>query len=94
MPANDPLLQPYQLKKLTLKNRPLEEDRFACFNYDFLLRKAKDLRSFGNEDKSVLGHEDVARLLLDALMVFAKAKSARLKETAIGRIGKVSRNAE
>lgn len=62
-----------------------EENGFARLHDDLLFGKTKDLRSLGNEYKCVLRHEYVARLLFDALMVFAEAKPARLKEAAIGR---------
>lgn len=73
---------------------PFEKDRFARLHYDFLLGESKHLRSLGNENKRVLSHEYVARLLFDALVIFAEAELAGLKKAAVGRFGKVSWNAE
>ena len=71
-----------------------EKYGFARLHYDFLIGKAKLLRSFGNENEGVLRHEYIARLLFDALMVFAETESADLQEAAVGIADKIARNAE
>jgi len=71
-----------------------EEYRFARFHHDLLMGKPKHFRSFGYENEGVFRHEYIARLLFDALMVFAEAEFAGLKEAAVRRFGKISWNTE
>lgn len=73
---------------------PFEKYGFARLHYDFSIWKAKLLRSLGHEYERMLCHEYIARLLFDALMVFPKAESAHLQESAVGIAGKIAWDAE
>lgn len=71
-----------------------EKYGFAGFHHDFLVGKAKHLRSFGYENEGVFRYEYIARLLFDALMVLSEVELASLKEAAIRRIGEIAWDSE